>query len=508
MIASMEKPHPKAVYLDNNFWKIPRTVAKELSKPYSKRLPMAGRELAIILNGKSYWLSQTLHKSRHVWTLREAAIPFKVRENPRSEFEKFSDEDLYAFLRANNRQLLTSAILTHNQRRSMEAKSKKAAAELRRRGIDPTKRFPRGNPPRRRRRETFHPPYRVDVWEERDRLSIVVYDRDDKTVAEWWDDDARQMFEDGFFERRNLESSVLKYLQDMGTIGSLYENPPGNIGDESGQTGGVHVDIYSVNPPAHIPRKVLEWLHRQPHGSIMSTKAFDDIKQRALKRYGSLARAKDVAGRAYWNTVLARYKAAHGGRLNPPIHIDKYYDIWNAQKAIESLIMQLNHHPDERPRFLKEDLTKAFKLLRSGLSHLYQTHISPGHYKENPVTPPIRPRNVAPGQELDVALAVLKQAIENYHLHPPDQITLRYLRNLLVLHLDQMGASIEEYRDNPPATEIYRNIVEIRAQKADGKLYRHPFGKGSTIWGLPNGTLLIKSRKGKRLWKNFPKGRK
>ena len=32
----------------------------------------------------------------------------------------------------------------------------------------------------------------------------------------WWDDDARQMFEDGFFKRRDLESSVIKYADEMG----------------------------------------------------------------------------------------------------------------------------------------------------------------------------------------------------------------------------------------------------------------------------------------------------
>ena len=57
----------------------------------------------------------------------------------------------------------------------------------------------------------------VAVWEERDRLSVVVTDRETgEDIAEWWDDDARSMFEDGFFVRgAALESSVLDYLESM-----------------------------------------------------------------------------------------------------------------------------------------------------------------------------------------------------------------------------------------------------------------------------------------------------
>lgn len=69
----------------------------------------------------------------------------------------------------------------------------------------------------------------VDVWEERDRLSIVVAYKDDhplfakKSVAEWRDEDARSMFEDGFFKPwgpmkgkdLNFIDSVLSYCEDM-----------------------------------------------------------------------------------------------------------------------------------------------------------------------------------------------------------------------------------------------------------------------------------------------------
>jgi hypothetical protein len=61
----------------------------------------------------------------------------------------------------------------------------------------------------------------VDVWEERDRLSIVIRDKKtgQRTIAEWWDDDARQMFEDGFFKGGvELKRSVIAYAEEMGLL--------------------------------------------------------------------------------------------------------------------------------------------------------------------------------------------------------------------------------------------------------------------------------------------------
>jgi len=78
------------------------------------------------------------------------------------------------------------------------------------------------------------PPTRDDVtvhaWQERDRLSIWVEDkRTGETIAEWWDDEAREMFEDGFFKPgvpqyswekpgREFVDSVLDYLEETGGI--------------------------------------------------------------------------------------------------------------------------------------------------------------------------------------------------------------------------------------------------------------------------------------------------
>lgn len=63
--------------------------------------------------------------------------------------------------------------------------------------------------------------YTVEKWEERDRVSITLWRGDymsggSEVIAQWWDDDARQMFEDGFFDPKNLLESVLEYCKSHG----------------------------------------------------------------------------------------------------------------------------------------------------------------------------------------------------------------------------------------------------------------------------------------------------
>lgn len=64
--------------------------------------------------------------------------------------------------------------------------------------------------------------YNVNIWFERDRSSIVVTNINDKVIAEWWDEDVQNMFEDGFFisgkGSDRLAQSVLGYLEKVGII--------------------------------------------------------------------------------------------------------------------------------------------------------------------------------------------------------------------------------------------------------------------------------------------------
>ncbi len=76
----------------------------------------------------------------------------------------------------------------------------------------------------------------VDSWVERDRIGIWLTDkRTDKTVAEWWDEDAAQMFEDGFFKPGHIrnetitgpdfEKSVLDYAEYIGILKKPDDKP-------------------------------------------------------------------------------------------------------------------------------------------------------------------------------------------------------------------------------------------------------------------------------------------
>jgi hypothetical protein len=59
----------------------------------------------------------------------------------------------------------------------------------------------------------------VTVWEERDRLHIGVTKNGDPIDVDWWDDDARQMIEDGFFKSgQDLKRSVLDYVEQNGLV--------------------------------------------------------------------------------------------------------------------------------------------------------------------------------------------------------------------------------------------------------------------------------------------------
>jgi len=61
---------------------------------------------------------------------------------------------------------------------------------------------------------------RVEVWEERDRLHIGIQNKETgEYLASWWDDEAREMFEQGFFKHgRGLEESVLSYAEETGIL--------------------------------------------------------------------------------------------------------------------------------------------------------------------------------------------------------------------------------------------------------------------------------------------------
>lgn len=60
----------------------------------------------------------------------------------------------------------------------------------------------------------------IRVWQERDRLHIHLVDkRTEKTLAEWWDDDAREAIEDGFLDaREGVFGNLQRFARQLGPL--------------------------------------------------------------------------------------------------------------------------------------------------------------------------------------------------------------------------------------------------------------------------------------------------
>jgi ribosomal protein L18 len=107
-------------------------------------------------------------------------------------------------------------------------KEQRAAQSKRRnraKGMDTNPRRKARKNPRKQERlyaRVNNGPYSVQVNNERDNADVYLTDRDDNTIAEWHDDDARSMVEDGFFVankgKRRLQESVIEYARSVGLI--------------------------------------------------------------------------------------------------------------------------------------------------------------------------------------------------------------------------------------------------------------------------------------------------
>ena len=59
----------------------------------------------------------------------------------------------------------------------------------------------------------------LSVWEERDRLHVgLVRKSDEQDIFDAWDDDARELFEDGFLDNRRLHESAYEYAKHIGLV--------------------------------------------------------------------------------------------------------------------------------------------------------------------------------------------------------------------------------------------------------------------------------------------------
>jgi len=100
---------------------------------------------------------------------------------------------------------------------------------------------PKSLPQTIKRKPTGHQ-VEIGTWVERDRIGIwLTNKRTGKTIAEWWDEDAREMFEQGFFKPGDIrhqtitgkafEESVLDYAEGAGLLAGSGKHLPQTIRD-------------------------------------------------------------------------------------------------------------------------------------------------------------------------------------------------------------------------------------------------------------------------------------
>jgi hypothetical protein len=75
--------------------------------------------------------------------------------------------------------------------------------------------------------------YRIEYWQERDRLYIGLVDEtNERDVFELWDDQAREALEDGFIDSHDMIGSAISYAKSMGML-QAGEQRAVTAGDES-----------------------------------------------------------------------------------------------------------------------------------------------------------------------------------------------------------------------------------------------------------------------------------
>jgi len=199
----------------------------------------------------------------------------------------------------------------------------------------------------------------------------------------------------------------------------------------------------STNMPIQIPERVLAWRERLRKGSIMKPKTFKGIKGKAGR--AGYRTPSAVAGKAYYVTLLSRYLESHPRDVG-------------VRRLLSSLVKRR---------------TKKIK---------------------NPIK---RPKRHSPLRLLKkYEIEYLEEKLgKGWGLMPKSTI-LRVLRRM---------------KKNPSSQPvvIYDRLLGIEAQKRSGQFkgenFRHDFKNktDAVVLGNPDGSLTIRSTKGKRLWKKF-----
>ena len=188
----------------------------------------------------------------------------------------------------------------------------------------------------------------VNSFVERDRLGIWITDnRTDKVIAEWWDDDAREMFEDGFFKPgvpqhswekpgREFVDSVLDYAENMGLLAkegskakgekNLYSRVIPTKGEESGPSVADKIRQLGFDPDElwDLCKKVDEAMLGK--GGVMWLSA--DKRRRGLEE------------KVY--PLLREFKQKYG--FDCPIG-EGGVDVFRLERQIDNALRQRKSHP-------------------------------------------------------------------------------------------------------------------------------------------------------------------
>jgi hypothetical protein len=216
-------------------------------------------------------------------------------------------------------------------------------------------------------------------------------------------------------------------------------------------------------------------------------------------------RADAYPGIAHAYGVQMKLKAGK----NPPLPASALMDISTAKTVAREV--------EEGARELGS-LGTVDHLLDRGLQKLRGSHLGQVDWKNpgpgkiqryKPRTQPLSRHNVVKAiEQLIEANVEVGELLARFKrrgmVSDGEYLEWKYVQQIAMMLRDDLTLATGSDLTNPPtATEIYKDIVEIKAVKPNGQRYVHKFKPGSNIYGLPNGNILIQSRKGRRLWKNF-----
>ncbi len=226
-------------------------------------------------------------------------------------------------------------------------------------------------------------------------------------------------------------------------------------------------------PPIKIPKRVLAWRERLRRGSIMKPKTFRRIKGKAKRTGYRIPSA--VGGKAYYVTLLSKYLDTHPGDVGVKILLSK---LVRRRKMRNPISLACNKYPfyEQGKYWFYEQRPDGEYIL---LTTTPMTKDQVGRFKQSRFEKGIKTKvlKVVRGRKPKTILMGKKSKIRK--------------------------------NPSPKSTLIYDKLLGIEARKSHGKFkgenFRHDFkhDTDAVVMGNPDGSLTIRSKKGKRLWRRF-----